>query len=169
VLRARRGEEAIPVRKSLGAGLALLGLALVVSGLGQAAAAATTGTVTVTFTILSHQVLTITGDPLTVSFGDLVPDVASSPASVQVKVKSNVRYDLSYTATDFTDGGSNTVPIGRLTYNGTPFSNSGVLEDGKPRTTGTGDTYNYSYVLTVSWDDEPASYSGTVTYAVTPD
>jgi hypothetical protein len=156
--------------KRLAPVLVVAGLALAFYGFSGGVAAATTGNAVVTFTILSHQTLTIAG--ATVAFGNVTPDIATSPATVAVTVKSNVAYNLTYTApVSFTEtpSGTKVVPIGRLTYGGTAFlSGTNPLETAHARTTGTGVIHSYNYVLTVLFDDDTGSYTGTITYTVSP-
>lgn len=149
------------MRKALAICLVVAGLALVTTGFPAAARAAD---VTVTFTIPTILELTITGSP--VAFGTVTPGVATAPQSVNVNVKSNVYYDLTYTTTDFTSG-TNTVPIGRLTYSGTTFLASGSIDSNHAPTTSSGLDHTYDYVLTVLWSDAAAAgYTGTVTYTL---
>jgi len=151
--------------KSLAVVLVVAGLALAFYGFSGNVSAAN---VNVTFTILSTQTLTISGTP--VAFSGVTLDVPTAAQTVVVTVKSNVAYNLTYTApANFTDG-SQVVPIGRLTYNGTPFVTGPVtLETAHARTTGTGVPHSYAYVLTVLFDDaDPGSYTGTITYTVSP-
>jgi len=154
--------------KRLAVVLVVAGLALAFYGFSGSVSAAA-GSVGVTFTILSNQTLTITGTP--VNFGSVTPDVAKAAAApVAVTVRSNVAYKLTYTAPDnFTDGGAKVVPIGRLTYGiSTPFLvGENTLEPNHPRTLGAGVIHSYDYVLTVDFeDDDPGSYTGTITYTV---
>jgi hypothetical protein len=158
-------------RKRLAIALVVAGLALAFYGFSGSVSAALLDHVDVTFTIQSHQTLTIAGTP--VAFGTVTPDLATDPAKVvEVTVKSNVAYNLTYTApANFTqDPAGSTVPIGRLTYAvGSPFL-SGVneLEHNHARTTGTGVKHSYDYVLTVLYDDDPGAYAGIITYTVSP-
>jgi hypothetical protein len=156
--------------KRLAVVLVVAGLALAFYGFSGSVSAATTGNAIVTFTIPTHQTLTITGAP--VNFSSVTLDVPTAAQTVVVTVKSNVPYTLTYTAPDeFTSGSTSTVvPIGRLTYGGTSFeSGTKTLVTAPARTTGAGDIYNYSYVLTVLFDDaDPGSFTGTVIYTVSP-
>ncbi len=169
------------VQKLVAICLVLAGLGLVATGFSVGASAAT-GSANVTFTILSHQTLTISGDftgnPPAIEFGDVRPEQPTTAKNVTVQVKSNIAYNLNYTAGSaghpgyFSDGVANTVPVGRLTYNDgsgpVAFATSGSLASNVPRTTGQGHSYSYAYVLTVLFDDEVASYNGSITYEVTP-
>jgi len=151
--------------KSLAVILVVAGLALAFYGFSGNVSAAN---VNVTFTILATQTLTISGTP--VAFSGVTLDVPTAAQTVAVTVKSNVAYNLTYTApANFTDG-SKVVPIERLTYNNTPFVTGPVtLQTAHPRTTGPGVTHSYDYVLTVAFDDaDPGSYTGTITYTVSP-
>jgi len=152
------------LRKVLAGLLIALGLGFCAFGFSSLADAANFGAVTVTFKILSTQELTITG--AAVDFGDVAPGTTAGPETVTVNVKSNSKYDLSYTATNFISGG-NTVDVECLSYNETPFSESGTLaEDADPTD---GRDYIYQYRLDVEWTDVPADgYTGTVTYTASP-
>ena len=153
--------------KRLAVVLVVAGLALAFYGFSGSVSAAVDH-VDVTFTIQSHQTLTIADT--TVDFGPVTPDLATDPVTVAVTVKSNVAYNLTYTApANFTqDPAGFTVPIGRLTYAvGTPFeSGEHALVTDHVRTTGT--THNYDYVLTVLFDDVPGAYAGIIIYTVSP-
>jgi len=150
--------------KRLAVVLVVAGLALAFYGFSGSVSAAN---VDMTFTILSTQTLTISGTP--VEFSDVSPASATSSKTVAVTVKSNVAYKLTYTAPlNFTqDPAGSTVPIGRLTYDLTTFLNGeNILVATHARTTGTGVTHSYAYVLTVLFDDDPGSYIGTIIYTV---
>jgi len=155
--------------KSFAIVLVVAGLALAFYGFSGSVSAAA-GNVGVTFTILSTQTLTIAGTP--VAFNDVTPASATSPKTVEVTVKSNVAYKLTYTAPTSFDG-TTSVPIGRLTYDDTPFesgtpflSGLNTLVPNHAKTTGTGVTHSYDYVLTVLFDDDPGLYTGTIIYTV---
>lgn len=113
--------------------------------------------------------ITIETDVSEVNFGELDPDTPTTIANaVSVTVKSNKPYDLSYTATDFTDG-TNTMPISNLEYadagsdSWTAFANGPVylVVDGQRGR----HTYGYDFRITVPWDVAPdATYTASITY-----
>ena len=162
--------------KRLAVVLVVAGLALAFYGFSGSVSAAVDEheVAIVTFTILSRQTLTIAGTP--VAFGNVTPDDATAPKTVVVTVRSNVAYDLKYSApANFTEtpSGSLVVPIERLTYDhGTGAvafaTGTNTLETDQARTSGTGDPYSYEYVLTVDFDDDLGSYTGSITYTVSP-
>jgi len=157
VVRSRR--IAAAVLASVGLGLAALGFSL-------PASAGTSATVSVSFSILPTQTLTISTER--VHFGDVSAGVSTPAREVVLTVKSNTDYYLSYTATDFTDGAGQTVPVSRLSPDGgrTSFGHTGMIAAGTAPTGGT--LYSQSYVLTVAIEDPAGAYTGAITYSLEP-
>ncbi len=112
--------------------------------------------------------ITIETDTGLVNFGNIDPGnpVEISPA-VSVTVKSNKKFDLSYTATDFTSG-SNSFGVNNMEYKksgGTyvAFSNGPVLLEDSMNPGIRNVTYDYR--LTVPWDVAPeTTYTAVITY-----
>lgn len=105
-------------------------------------------------------------------FGALDPEVSGSDFVVG-KVKANVPWNLTYTATDLSDG-VNTVAISNMTYSGTniptqqTFSTTGAtIYSAQPPTSNTGFDFTHTYTLTFPWTAVPSTYTGTVTYTAT--
>lgn len=149
--------------KKLGVMLAAL---VLIAGMSLAAFAADA---TVQVKVKPKPKITIETDVSEVNFGELDPDTPTTiNNAVTVRVKTNKPYDLSYTATDFTDG-TNTMPISNLEYadagsgSWTAFANGPVylVTDG-PRGV---DTLTYDFRITVPWDVAPeATYTASITY-----
>jgi hypothetical protein len=159
------------MKKALACVLILAGLVLAGHGFaGRAMADTTSGDVTVSFTLKSHMELTIAN--ATVAFGDIEPAIASDKSScVALTVKSNKAYKVAYTATDFTKSGGESIGVEHLSYaeasDFTPFSKTGVtLKDNQARTNTTTHTWNYK--LLIDYDHAPETYSGTITYTISP-
>lgn len=106
------------------------------------------------------------------NFGTLDPGVAGSD-TVAGNVKANVTWNLTYTATDLSDG-TNTVAISNMTYSGTniptaqTFSTTGAtIYSAQPPTPNSGFDFTHTYTLTFPWSAVPSTYTGTVTYTAT--
>lgn len=112
--------------------------------------------------------ITIQTDTGLVSFGNIDPGdpVEISPA-VSVTVKSNKRFDLSYTATDFTSG-SNSFGVNNMEYKKSgdsyaQFANGPVLLEDSMNPGIRNVTYDYR--LTIPWDVAPeTTYTAVITY-----
>jgi len=154
------------MRKLMALALTAAGIALVALGPSPAASAGATTTVTVSFSIVPAQMLTVSTDH--VDFAVVSPGISTPGREVVVTVRSNTSYRLSYTATDFTDGAGRTVPVGRLSPDGgrAPFEYSGVLTEEAGPTDGT--PYTHIYVLTVEPEDPGGTFSGEITYILSP-
>lgn len=149
--------------KKLGVMLAAL---VLIAGMSVVAFAADA---TVQVKVKPNPKITIETDVSEVDFGSIDPDTPTTiNNAVTVRVKTNKPYDLSYTATDFTDG-TNTMPISNLEYadagtgSWTAFANGPVylVTDG-PRGV---DTHTYDFRITVPWDVAPdAVYTASITY-----
>lgn len=108
-------------------------------------------------------------DTSEVDFGQIDPDTPTVVSNaVNVTVKSNKPYDLSYTATDFTDG-TNSMDISNLEYadagsgSYVQFANGPVnLAADQPR--GRND-FIFDYQITVPWNIPPeTTYVANITY-----
>lgn len=132
-------------------------------------AAATT--VNVTAAVNNVFSMNIAGSSVSFDMGALDPDVeVAAGTSPAITVKSNKPYSLSTKATDFSDGGTNTMAASKMS-----FAVSGDATVAK-RAFSTSDyaitaagargvrTYTSALFLTPGWDTAPANYSGTITY-----
>ncbi len=140
----------------------LLAIALLMSAAVLATAAPQTyadgvpGTVTVSANVNPKLVLTIATpntDGLTVDFGTVDPGSSYGPQTVNLNVKSNLKYDLTHVLTDAT-------PIG-LSNTFTDVSTAT-----KPATVA-GDDYTDVYSLNVPTNADPGAHTATVVYTAT--
>ncbi len=169
------------MRKHWALALIVVGLVLTAAGFAGAAAASVENSVTFGFTLATHETLTVhyDGDPTDkmVTFADPIPGVTKpGDETVTLTVQSNHGYTLRYLpGAAFTDSSSNTtIPIARMSYHGSKgtapdgaFSPDGATLDSNHGKT-SGETYTYSYSVTLDWLDDPGTYTGTVVYQVTP-
>ncbi len=138
-------------------------------------AASDDATSDVTFDIISA--IEVTATTATYDFSDVSP--ASSPvtqtdaATINVKSNSSWSLDAQANSANFT-GGANDKPFSDLevydedltTWNALSNAETKPVQDGS-QTTNSGDDVAVDYRLTVDWDDDTGSYSGTITYTGT--
>ena len=177
-LRGSKKEKEEEKMKKVSLVLAIgLGLVLLAGG---AFAASDTKPLTVNATVSARATLTM--GAASISFADADPDttpsIASSPASVSVTAKvrtgSASTATLTHLAADDLKSGSDTIPIGNVTWTaaGTGFI-AGTMNKTTAQTaaswTGSGSHTDgsFSYFLANSWNYATGSYSATSTYTLT--
>jgi hypothetical protein len=89
--------------------------------------------------------------------------------AIKLTVTSNVTWDYTVQASqDLTDG-AKTIPISQLKWDTDPGStwasfttSTYTISSNNPATSGT--SYTYDYQLNITWNDDPGTYSTTITY-----
>ncbi len=118
-------------------------------------------------------------DTTFVAFGEIDPDMpveinaSSSAYAVRVRVKSNERWDYSYSATDFTSSGGTTFTVSSLAWkpnSGSVYQSFEKGQFGLGTNLARGVTdFEYDYRLTVPWEaDGDTTYTAIITYTVIP-
>lgn len=137
-----------------------------------------TGSIGVTATVGAHAKLTLGAASIT--WTDQDPDsvatLTSASITIDVKARTSAAGNVTLTvksATDLTSG-SNTIPIGQLTWaaSGTGFTATGASNKDTAQTIGswTGSTNEagaHTYSLPNSWTYATGSYTATLTYTLT--
>ncbi len=156
------------MRKYVAGALILAGLCLVASGFSASATAANPETVTYTFNLKPKLDLTITGSA--VAFNDVYPDFVYTAGPINVAVKSNTGWKLTYPAGLKFTSGVKEIPITVLAWQlgdaggFTSYTNAltTLWSGGKP-----GASTHFDFQLNVPYDYDPAdTYTATIEYTL---
>ena len=154
----------------------IIGL-LVIASLAVAPAFAATDSASHTVSFNNRGSVQLTLDQADINLGDVDPDVAQQSAAdaLTATVKSNGNWTLNVKGdASFSDGGVNTIPIGRLEWDADDFVSPTTMTTTDAqvatgsKTGGAGQAVGMEYQLTTTYDDEAANgYQANITYTAT--